>query len=165
MNKNTLFFWEQQPTIHFKLQISCISLSEKHLFLATFSGSVFFANLDTFSIDLHVSFSELVAPIKKMLIYSDIIKEIRGFLATSSGLLYYMYFQYNEQFQIISEKTQMVSRIFENQQIIELLYSPVMDILVLASEKAVFYFKTAVEVRDFIDFCKFFNLKSMRKTL
>ena len=146
---NTLFTWENPSPIPFKSQISSMALSDKHLFLASFSGSIFLVNLESFHMDLHVSFSELVAPINKILVFSDVIKEIKGFIVTSSGMLFYMNFQYNEQFQVIKEKTQMISRACENFNVIELLYSPVMEILVMASESSIFYYKSTVEVSYF----------------
>lgn len=153
---STLFTWENPSPIPFKSQVSSMALSDKHLFLASFSGSIFLVNLETFRLDLHVSFSELVAPINKILVFSDVIKEIKGFIVTSSGMLFYMYFQYNEQFQVVREKTQLISRACENCNVIELLYSPVMEILVMASESSIFYYKSTVEVSYFSKFSRLF---------
>ena len=143
----TLFSWETLKSFPFKTQISSVSISEKHLFLATFSGSIFLINLDNFVMELHISFAELVVPIKKLLVFSDVVKEIRAFLTTSSGVLRYVYFQYNDLFQIIKEKTQVLSNKLENTEIVEILYSQVMEIVVLANKKEIFYFMCILEVK------------------
>ena len=135
----TLFSWETLKSFPFKTQISSVSISEKHLFLATFSGSIFLINLDNFVMELHISFAELVVPIKKLLVFSDVVKEIRAFLTTSSGVLRYVYFQYNDLFQIIKEKTQVLSNKLENTEIVEILYSQVMEIVMLAKYSIILY--------------------------
>lgn len=162
-----LVSWESIPPIPFKSQISSYSLSDKHLFLATFSGSIFTIHLESFKIELHISFSELVLPIKRLLIFSDIIKEIRGLLVTNTGVLYYLYCRYNEQLQIIEEKTQFLSNRFENNEVLEIVHSQVMGLLIMADKKRAFYYMIALDVRGLMiikaplnkkDFC------SMRPT-
>lgn len=152
------FTWETLPRITFKSMISSVYISEKHIFLSTFSGSIFLVNLFTFRVDFHLNFTNFVEPIEKLTIISDIIEELRGFFATKNAIIYYFDVKYKESSsQILRENSQILIKRLQGEQIIDLLYSPVMEILVTATFREISYFMLKTHVIYFsIDFFIYF---------
>lgn len=141
------FTWESLPRIPFKSLISAVCVSEKHIFLSTFSGSIFLVNLLTFQLDFHINFTDFVEPIGKLTIISDIIEEVRGFFATKNASIYYFDVNYKESsLQILRENTQIIIKRVQGEKIVDLLYSPVMEILITATLREISYFMLKVHV-------------------
>ena len=134
-----VFYW-RKCSLGLKTLVSSMTSGSNHLLISTYTGSIYIYQLPNLNAYCFVSYKEISTPIAKILLIQDRGNICEFMAVTKSGILFYVCVELRENMEVKSDsfyiinRTAALSRLEGDDEIIEAIFKPNSNILLLVSK-------------------------------